>query len=184
MKFKNPSLVLVAVLIILLAAFSRIVLYPNNFSPILAMCIFFGAILKDKKLAFVIPVLAMLLSDIVFESAGKGDGFWGWGQILNYSILALITIIAFNLKKLKVVNILLFTIAGTVIFFLLSNSVFFFVDNRIYHLYTQDFKGYINCLGAGLPFLKKSLIADCSYSALFFGSYYLLTKYAFSKKMA
>ncbi len=181
MKVKNPSLLIVAGLIILLAAFSRIVLFPYNFSPILAMSIFFGAIVADKKMAFAIPLLAMLVSDIIFEAAHRGDGFWGWGQLLHYGIFALITVIAFRLKKLNLINVMGFTIGGSFLFFLLSNSVFFFVDNTIYHLYTNNFQGYLNCLAAGLKFIKNSLTADISYSALFFGSYYLLNKYAFNK---
>ena len=184
MKFKNPSLIIVAALVILLAAFSRIVLYPNNFSPILAMAIFCGAMFRDKKLAFILPLSAMLLSDGIFEIAHKGDGFWGWGQLVHYGIFALITILAFNFKKLTVLNVVLYTVAGTFIFFLLSNSVFFFIDNRIYHLYTQDTNGYMTCLDAGLPFLKKSLTADLTYSTVFFGSYYLMHKYAFKNVIA
>ena len=184
MKLKNPSLIIVAALIIIIAAFSRIVLFPNNFSPIVAMAIFCGAVFKDKKLAFVLPLLAMLLSDLIFEMAHKGDGFWGWGQLSHYGIFALITIIAFNLKKLNVLNILMFTVSGTLLFFFLSNSVFFFIDNGIYHLYTTNFNGYVNCLTAGLPFLKNAFVADLSYSAIFFGTYYLLNKYAFKTAIA
>lgn len=184
MKFKNPSIIIVAALIILLAAFSRIVLYPNNFSPILAMAVFCGAMFRDKKLAFILPLLAMLLSDTVFEMAHTGDGFWGWGQLMHYGIFALITIFAFSFKKLNIINVLLYTVGGTLLFFLLSNSVFFFIDNRIYHLYTQDLNGYMTCLDAGLPFLKTSLAADLTYSTLFFGSYYLLGKYAFKNSIA
>ncbi|MEI7471685.1 MAG: DUF6580 family putative transport protein [Chitinophagaceae bacterium] len=184
MKIKNPSLLIVAGLVILLAAFSRIVLFPYNFSPILAMCIFFGAIVADKKMAFAMPLLAMLLSDIIFEAAHRGDGFWGWGQLLDYGIFAMITVFAFSLKKINLPTVLGFTIGGSLLFFLLSNSVFFFVDNTIYHLYANSFQGYLNCLEAGLPFIKNSLTADISYSAMFFGTYYLLNKYAFSKLTA
>ena len=172
---------LVAILIILAAALSRLVLYPLNFSPVIAMAIFGGSVIKDKKYAFALPLLAMFLSDLLFEVLNIAPGFWGWGQLIQYSIFALITIVSFNLKKLNVLNVALFTVTGTLLFFLLSNSIFFFVDNNIYHLYSQDVNGYFNCLTAGIPFLKNSLIADLTYSALFFGSYYLLQKYAFKK---
>ncbi len=184
MKSKNSSLLIVAALVIVCAALSRIILFPYNYSPIIAMAVFCGAVIKDKKLAFVLPLLAMLLSDVIFELAHQGDGFWGWGQLIHYGIFALITIIAFNFKKLTVINVVLFTVTGTLVFFLLSNSVFFLIDNRIYHLYPQDLNGYFTCLDAGIPFLKKGLLTDLSYSALFFGSYYLLEKYAFKKVVA
>ena len=40
----------------------------------------------------------MLLSDIMFEISGIAPGFWGWGQLTGYGILATITLIGFTLK--------------------------------------------------------------------------------------
>lgn len=184
MKFRNPSLIVIAALVVITAAFSRIVLYPDNFSPIIAMAVFCGAMFKDKKLAFAMPLLAMLLSDFLFELAHKGNGFWGWGQVVHYGIFMLITVIAFNFKKLNVPNVALFTITGSVVFFLLSNSVFFFFDNTIYHTYPQTISGYFQCLEGGLPFFKTGIVADLTYSTIFFGGYYLLSEFVFKKATA
>jgi hypothetical protein len=67
MQKQQLSSVLIAVILILLAAISRVVMYPHNFSPMIGMAIFGGAIIKDKRLAFALPLLSMLLSDVMFE---------------------------------------------------------------------------------------------------------------------
>ncbi len=184
MNKQNTSLLIIAVLLILSAALSRLVLYPHNFSPIIGMAIFGGAIIKDKRLAFALPLLAMFISDVLFQVFNIAPGFWGWGQLLHYGIFALITVIGFRLKKINLVNVAGFSIASSLIFFLLSNSVFFLTDNPVYHTYPQNFSGYMDCLAGGLPFLKTGLIADLVYCTILFGSYYLMEKRVFNKAVA
>ena len=128
------------------------------------------------------PVLSMFLADALFEISGVAKGFWGWGQLAGYGILALITVLGFYLKKITVLNVAGFSIASTLIFFFLSNSSFFLIDNNVYHTYANSFSGYMDCLAAGVPFLKNNLIADLLYSAVFFGGYVLLEKYALNNK--
>lgn len=179
---QNTSLILIAVVMILLAALSRVAFYPINFSPVIAMALFSGAVIKEKKLAFIMPLLAMLLADIIFEVSGIAPGFWGWGQLVGYGILALITILGFNIKKIGVANVAGFSIASSLLFFFLSNSSVWLFDTSGY--YVKSFSGYMNCLAAGIPFLKNGLIADLVFSGVFFGGYVLMEKYAFKKTVA
>lgn len=183
MNKQHTSSLIIAVLLIIVAALSRVLLYPHNFSPIIGMAIFAGAVIKDRRLAFALPVLAMFLSDVFFEVFNIAPGFWGWGQLVGYGILALITVIAFSMKKINVVSVAGYSIGSTLVFFLLSNSSFFIFDNPVYHTYTQNFGGYISCLIGGLPFLKTGVIADLVYSGVLFGAYYLVQHYAFNKKV-
>ncbi len=184
MKKQHTSLLIIAILMILVAAISRLVLYPHNFSPIIGMAIFGGAVIKDKRLAFAMPLLAMFLSDILFEVFKVAPGFWGWGQVIHYGIYALITCFGFLMKKINVVNVFVFSISASVIFFLLSNTVFFITDNPVYHTYGQNFQGYVDCLYGGLPFLKNNLVADLVYSVVLFGGYYLMEKEVFNKAVS
>ena len=183
MTKQHTSPLLIASLLIVIAAVSRVIMYPDNFSPIIGMAIFAGAVIKDRRLAFALPILAMFLSDVLFEVFNIAPGFWGWGQLVGYGILALITIIAFSMKKINVLSVAGYSIGSSLLFFFLSNSAFFVFDNPIYHTYTQDFNGYINTLIGGLPFLRTGILADLVYSTILFGAYYLTQKYAFSKKL-
>lgn len=184
MKRQDISLVIIAVLMVVAAALSRVLFYPLNYSPVIAMALFGGSIIKDKKIAFALPLFAMLLADILFEVFNIATGFWGWGQLIGYGIFAVITLLGFKLKKINVVNVAGFSILSSVIFYFLSNSTYWLVDNRIYLLYSQDFQGYINCLTGGLPFLEKSWYVDLAYSAIFFGGYVLFDRYAVRRTKA
>lgn len=183
MKKLNHNYI-IAILIILISAVLRVIMYPNNFSSIIAMALFAGAIFTNKKYAYAMPILAMFISDVLFEVSGKAQGFWGWGQLVNYGILVLITVFAFSLKKINVISVAGYSISASLFFFVLSNLSFFLIDNQIYHLYSQNLKGFVQCYIAALPFLKNSLIADLFYSILLFGSYYFITSSSFKKELA
>lgn len=182
MNKQKTFTVILAVILILAAALSRVLMYPDNFSPIIGMAIFAGAVIKERKLAFLLPIVAMFLSDVMFEVFGIAPGFWGWGQLIGYGILALITILAFNLKKINVPNVAKYSIVSSIIFFILSNLSFFIIDNAIYHTYTQDANGFIQCYVNALPFFRTSLIADLVYSTVLFGTYYLVTNFVIKKQ--
>ena len=40
---------------------------PYGFAPQMAMALFGGAVIKDKKLAFLLPLLSMLISDLFYQ---------------------------------------------------------------------------------------------------------------------
>ncbi len=184
MQKQNKTSILIAVMLVLAAAISRVILYPHNFSPMVGMALFAGATFSDKRLAFALPIFSMLLSDIMFEVFKVAPGFWGWGQLIGYGIFALITLFAFTLKKVNVLNVVGYSIASSVIFFMLSNLSYFLIDNNIYHTYTSDFSGFINCYVAALPFFKTSLIADLAYSGILFGTFYVIQNVAMKKSIA
>ena len=61
MSIKNISIILV----ILIAAISRFIPHPPNFTPIIAMGLFSGFYLKNSKArALLLPLGAMAISDI------------------------------------------------------------------------------------------------------------------------
>jgi hypothetical protein len=182
MNKQSTSTLIIAVILIIVAALSRVFMYPDNFSPIIGMAIFAGAVIKDRRLAFALPIFAMFLSDVLFEVFNIAPGFWGWGQLVGYGILALITVIAFSMKKISVLSVAGYSIGASLLFFFLSNSAFFVFDNPVYNLYPQSFSGYIASLVGGLPFLKTGIIADLVYSTVLFGTYYLVQNYALNKK--
>jgi len=184
MQKQNNTSILIAVLLVVAAAISRVVLYPHNFSPMVGMALFAGAVFTDKRLAFALPIFSMLLSDIMFEVFNIAPGFWGWGQLVGYGIFALITVFAFTLKKVNVLNVIGYSIASSIIFFVFSNLSFFLIDNPIYHTYAQNFSGFIDCYVFALPFFKTSLIADLLYSAVLFGAYYAIQNFAVKKSIA
>jgi hypothetical protein len=185
MQKQNNTSIIIAVLLVVAAAISRVLLYPHyNFSPMVGMAIFAGATFTNKKMAFALPLAAMLLSDIIFETMNTGSGFWGLGQVAGYGIFALITLMAFTLKKVTAPKVIGYSLLSSVVFFILSNLSFFVIDNPVYHTYTQNFTGFINCYVGAIPFFRTSIVADLVYSGVLFGAYYLIQQTASRKAVA
>lgn len=171
MNKQEKRMIWIAAAMIICAALLRLVLYPHNFSPVIAMALFSGAVVKDKKLAFALPLFSMFLSDVGFQVFNIATGFWGWGQLIGYAIIAALTIFGFSLKKINAIKLLGFSISSSLIFFFLSNSTVWIFSKGYY---AASFSGWMDCLTAGVPFLKTGLVADLFYSVVLFGSYVLL----------
>lgn len=184
MNKQNKTSIIIAVLLVVAAAASRVIMYPHNFSPMVGMAIFAGATFTDKRFAFALPIFAMLLSDIMFEVFNIAPGFWGWGQLVGYGIFALITVMAFTMKKVSVVKVIGYSLVSSVIFFMLSNLSFFLIDNQVYHTYPQNLNGFVDCYVKAFPFFRTSLVADLVYSGVLFGTYYLIQNAAVKKLAA
>src|SRR5256886_17656815 len=55
---------LLALALIMLAAALRVAPHPWNFTPVGAMALFSGAVLKDRRLAFLVPLVALFAGDV------------------------------------------------------------------------------------------------------------------------
>ncbi len=177
MKY-NRSVLLSFLLLILVASLYRVIPgRPFGFAPQYAMAIFGGAIfIKDKKLAFLLPLLSMFISDVLYEilyhtGVTTLQGFYG-GQWLNYLLFALLTTLGFLIKKIKVVNVLLASLAAPTVYFLLSNFFVWLGGGGLER--PKTFQGLLMCYNDALPFYPNSLYATIIFSAVLFGGYFLL----------
>jgi len=167
-------MLIVAIATILIAALSRLAFYPVNFSPVIAMALFGGAAINDKRFAVMMPLLAMFISDILFQVTNIAPGFWGWGQFIGYGILALITLMGTTMKRPNILKVTGYSVASSLLFFFLSNSSVWLLDTGYY---ANNFSGLMDCLAAGVPFLQRGLVIDLFYSGVFFGGFALLENY-------
>lgn len=160
-------------LIILAAITSRFIPHPPNFTPIAGIALFGGAYYSDKKLALIIPLLAMFLSDL----------FIGFHSLMLFVYLsfAIITFLGFLLReKISVLKLASITIAGSVIFFIITNFAVWLVGN----MYPKTILGLINCYTAAIPFFKNSLVGDLFYTAILFSMFEILKNYFYVLKEA
>ncbi|HEX5025293.1 MAG TPA: DUF6580 family putative transport protein, partial [Agriterribacter sp.] len=158
-----------------------------GFAPQIAMALFGGAVIKDKKLAFALPVLSMFLSDVLFEflyyaGISTMQGFYE-GQLTNYLLFALLTTGGFLIKKINLANIAVASLAAPTVYFLLSNFMVWLSGTGGYQR-PQTFEGLMACFADGLPFYQNSLIGTLCFSAIFFGGYYLIKQYMVKPKLA
>src|SRR5260370_4744902 len=89
---------------ILLAALSRLIPHPPNFTPIGAMALFGGACFADRRIAFIVPLAAMLLSDLAIGLL-SGDMSLGLHRLIPavYGTFGLIVFLGFWLRKRRTV---------------------------------------------------------------------------------
>ena len=86
------------------------------------MAVFAGAVIKDKKWAFIIPVLSMFISDLLYQVLYIGgvtdmQGFYE-GQWQNYILFTLLVFVGFAIKKLNVLQITIASLAAPTLYFI------------------------------------------------------------------
>ncbi len=160
----SPKLYVVLIMIFA-GAMMRLIPHWPNFTPIAAIALFGGTFLKRKDLAFLVPVAAMLVSDLII----------GFHSTMLPVYLSFIAIVGFGLllqRKLTVVNTLTASIAASVLFYLVTN----------FASWTSGLMPYpVNAVGlmqsyiAGLPFLFNGILGDLFYTSVLFGAVYFAT---------
>jgi hypothetical protein len=165
MKPEKESALLRTIVIttlILLAAALRIAPHPWNFTPLGAMALFSGAMLRGRRMAFVLPLVALFAGDLFI-------GFHKLMPVVYASFFLSVIIGRFVSEKRSIVRIGGATLVGAVQFFLLTNlAVWAFEDT-----YPHTLTGLGACYLAGLPFFWNTLAGDALYVALFFGGFAL-----------
>src|SRR5258708_30613914 len=100
--------------VVLAAAMSRLIPHPPNFTPVAALALFGGANFADKRTAFLVPLAALLLSDLFLGFSGL--------TLVVYGSFALIVCLGFWLRRRCIVGpITAATLSGAVVFFILTN---------------------------------------------------------------
>ena len=185
----DKSIVVSFILLVVIASLYRIMPgRPYGFAPQIAMALFSGSIVKNKQYAFLLPLGSMLLSDVLYEvlfqfKISTISGFYS-GQWINYLFFVAVTFIGFAVNQNKWISILSGSLAGVLFYFLASNfAVWIGGGLGLNNLpYPKTIDGLMACLAAGIPFMKNSFFATLFFSAVLFGSYYLLSKKAVSSE--
>src|SRR5688500_9326769 len=172
----NKSTILAFFLLIIVASLYRVWDgRPFGFAPQIAMAIFGGAMISDKRLAFILPLLSILISDIIYQ------GFYS-GQWQMYILYAALTLFGFLMKKKNALNILGFSIGGSLLFFIISNFLVWAGGGGLGR--PQTFEGLMLCYGDAIAFYRdyglihgfagNILIGDLFFSGMLFGAYFLI----------
>lgn len=170
------------ILLIVIASLYRIMPNrPYGFAPMIAMAIFGGAVIKDKKIAFLFPLLAMFVSDGLYQllymnGVGNIPGFYD-GQALNYILFGGLTVFGFFIKNFNIKKIALACISAPTAYFLVSNFLVWASSSPLAGLARpKTFNGLMMCFADGMPFYPWSVASTFVFSGILFGSYYLMTK--------
>ena len=168
----------VLVAMIVAAAMSRLLPHPPNFSPVEAIALFGGAYFASRAWAVLVPLAAMLISDVVLAALNGGSysfanyfastSFW-----LVYGCIAVSTVLGFGLRgKVGGARVLAYSLLGSVLFFLVTNFGAWLGST----MYPQNGAGLVAAYAAGIPFFQWTVLGTLFYAALLFGGFALLRR--------
>ncbi len=157
---------ILAMTLIVLAAALRIAPHPWNFAPVGAMALFSGAMIKDRRLAFAFPLLALF----------AGDVFIGFHKLIPVVYASFLVSVAIGLllrKSRGIRHIAGATLLGAIQFFVITN----FGDWLLLDAYPKTSAGLAACYAAGIPFFWNTLAGDAIYVTLLFGGFALAERF-------
>lgn len=144
------------------AAALRLVPHPANFDAIGALALFGGAHLGDKRWAFLIPLAALFLGDVII-------GFHAQMPLV-YGVFALMVCMGFALRERRTpLSVAGVAVAASILFFVVTNFGVWALDA----LYPMTFQGLVTCYVAAIPFFANTLAGNLFYSAVLFGGFAL-----------
>lgn len=145
---------------ILMAFLFRLIPHIPNVTPITAVALFSGVYFTNKKYAFIIPMAAMFLSDLVLGFSNI--------SLFVYAAFILVGYIGIASKKMTVKTILLSSIG----FFVITNFGVWLLA------YPKSLNGFLECYTLAIPFFRNSLIGDFFYAGvLYYGFGFVSRKY-------
>ena len=162
---ENRKNISIALFIIALLALSRVIPHPPNFTPILGMAVFSGAIINHKLFAYIIPLAAMLLSDLYL-------GFHASMPIIYFSLAVCVLIGTFIEARVSILNSFLSISLGVLVFFLITNFMVWYGSG----MYESSISGLMTCYFMGLPFVQNTFISSLLYGMGAFLIYDIVNK--------
>jgi len=162
---------MLAISLIIIGILLRFVPHTANFTPVAAIALFAGVYL-NKKQAFIVPLLLMVISDIFLGMHNVVIFTWG-----SFVLVTMIGSWAKNHKTFK----------GLISSSLVSSFLFYLITNfGVWAMgwYPQDLKGLLDCYILGLPFLRNFGVATLLYTVVFFGAYELIARRVRDTKLA
>lgn len=139
----------------------RLLPHLPNFTPIAATALFGGTYL-NKKYAFIVPLLAMFISDIFLGFHATMPYVYG-----SFILTGAIGVWLKNHKNAK--NVFGAAMLSSVLFFLITNFGVW-----VQGAYPRDISGLLQSYVMGIPFFRNTILGDLSYTGIFFGCFELV----------
>ncbi|MFT5327221.1 MAG: hypothetical protein ACI8P0_005110 [Planctomycetaceae bacterium] len=164
---------LILTALVLLAALVRLIDGAQNFAPIGAMALFGGACFASRKAAFLVPLSAMLLSDVLLNLT-RHSNLWSeaW-KLTAFTYLAFVLVVSLGMllrnRTRSVFAIAGGSLVGSIVFFLVSNFGWWMTMG----FHAPNFAGLTQCYVQALPFFRNTIASDLAFNAVLFGCFAL-----------
>ncbi len=155
---------MLALILMMFGILFRIIPHAPNFTPTVAIALFGAAFLPNRRLAVIMPLALIIISDLFI---GLHDiVIFTWGSVVLASLIGL------GLSKgRKTTTVLFGSLASSVVFYLVTNFGVWLAG-----WYPPTPQGLLQCYVAGIPFFRNFLAGTLIYSAAFFVTYALAAK--------
>lgn len=165
-KVLNPRFIFITSAI-MVAAVSRLFPHIPNFTPIAAIALFGGAYFTDKRMAVIVPLIAMLITDVALELLTG----WGFHDTMIYVYVAFVLTSVIGMfvgRNTSVLSIAGGSLASSVLFFIITNFGVWAASG-----FQAGIAGLNTTYLLGIPFFAPTLAGDLVFNALLFGAFYL-----------
>lgn len=144
------------------AVLSRLIPHPPGFVAVGAVALFSGACLADRRAAFLVPIVAMFLSDLVLGLHR--------GMPLVYACFAGIVCMGLYLRTRRTpLAIGAMAFAAALFFHAVTNFAVWAFGS----LYPKTIEGLVACYVAAIPFFERSLAGNLFFCTILFGALHL-----------
>ena len=160
-SMSHRAKIIAAVTLVILGVAGRVLPHVWNFAPIVAIGLFAGVYL-GKRYAYLLPLAAMLGSDIFL-------GFYDFKlMFFVYGSFALAGVIGYLIRHRKnVFTISAASISASTLFYVITNWAVW----QFSPFYEKTVEGLILSYTLALPFFRSALVVDLFYTFLFFVAY-------------
>lgn len=146
-----------AIFLILIVVISRLVPHPPNFTPVLSIALFAGAMFQSKWKVFAIPVAGLILSNFLL-------GFYAITWVV-VGLMVAIAALGLLLKSKKSAPWWISFSLGASVFFFIASNFFVWAFSGYYPL-TPD--GLLTSYTMAIPFFQNTVISTLLYSLVLF----------------
>lgn len=129
------------------------------------MALFGGATFADNRVAFLVPLTALFLTDLWL-------GFSRLTPVVYGSFVLIVCLGSWLRHRRSPGRVISAALCGSVLFFILTNLGVW----ALTPLYPKTLSGLSECYIAALPFFRNTVAGDFIYSALLFGGLALAEK--------
>jgi len=149
-----------------------------NFSPLAAVVLCSGAFLS-RKAAFLVPVVALLVSDLILNAHYRVPLF-DTRMLSGYFCFALTLLLGFALRRAvrwRLPLLLAACVLSSTLFYLVTNTIDWWFDSAVPNpvpLYPHTWTGWLQALTVGHPgypptilFYRNTLLSDLLFTLLF-----------------
>lgn len=194
MKNSKITQFIILTTIVVLAALSRLLPHPPNFTPVGAMALFGAAYFAKRWMGLLMPLVALWISDLVLNNVVYGQYYEGFvwltpGFEWLYGSFALIAVLGFftlrgnenplsvwakkiGLGNVQIPSLLVASLSASTIFFLVSNFGVWMSGL----MYPKTIAGLGTCYAAAVPYFFNTLTGDLLFVGVLFGAYALMYK--------